>query len=83
MPDSQVDRSATVFEGVRLGQGCVVEAGAVLGKRPRLRPGSSASGGELDELVVGDGVTICAGAIVYAGALIGPGAIIGLSLIHI
>jgi len=77
MPDSQVDRSATVFEGVRLGQGCVVEAGAVLGKRPRLRPGSSASGGELDELVVGDGVTICAGAIVYAGALIGPGAIIG------
>ena len=67
---------AVVLAGVQLGPGCVVESGAVVGKRPRLRPGSSASG-SLSELVVGEGVTICAGAVVYAGARIGPRAIIG------
>ena len=62
--------------GVTLGAGCLIESGAIVGKRPRLRPGSSAAG-ELPGLVVGDGVTICAGAVIYAGAQIGPRAIIG------
>jgi acetyltransferase-like isoleucine patch superfamily enzyme len=62
---------------VELGDGVVVESGAVLGKRPRLRAGSSAPRTELPALVVGAGATICAGAILYAGASIGPGAIIG------
>jgi acetyltransferase-like isoleucine patch superfamily enzyme len=62
---------------VLLGERCVVENCAVLGKRPRLRPGSSAEGGELGPLVVQDDVTICCGAVVYASAGIGAGAIIG------
>jgi acetyltransferase-like isoleucine patch superfamily enzyme len=74
--DVVVQPGAVVLAGARLGAGCLVESGAVVGKTPRLRPGSSAAG-ELPELVVGEGVTICAGAVVYAGATIGAHAIIG------
>jgi acetyltransferase-like isoleucine patch superfamily enzyme len=65
-----------VHAGTIIGADCLVEDGVVLGKRPRLRPGSQAAG-EVDPLVVRDGVTICCGAIVYAGAQIGAHAIIG------
>ena len=74
---SSVGPCAVLFAGTRVGEACVVEAGAVLGKRPRLRSGSRAGLGELADLEVGDGATICAGAVVYAGALIGPGVIVG------
>jgi acetyltransferase-like isoleucine patch superfamily enzyme len=77
-PEASVADSAVVLPGVELGPGCVVEDGAVLGKRPRLRPGSRAAGGEAPgPLVLGAGVTVCCGAVVYAGARIGPGAIVG------
>jgi UDP-2-acetamido-3-amino-2,3-dideoxy-glucuronate N-acetyltransferase len=83
-----------VFGATVIGPGCLVEAGAVLGKRPRLRPGSSAasaasaasatsdagsagSAGSTGELIVGEGVTICAGAVVYAGAQLGARVIVG------
>jgi acetyltransferase-like isoleucine patch superfamily enzyme len=68
---------AVIHAGTEIGERCYIEAGAVLGKRPRLRPGSSAAGGELDPLVLGADVTVCSGAVVYAGATIGDGAIIG------
>jgi acetyltransferase-like isoleucine patch superfamily enzyme len=68
---------AVIHTGVELGDDCVVEEGAVLGKRPRLRPGSSAGGLELGRLVIEPGATICCGAVVYAGARIGERAIIG------
>jgi acetyltransferase-like isoleucine patch superfamily enzyme len=68
---------AVIRPGVRLGRNCVVEDGAVLGKRPRLRPGSSAEGSAPGELVLADGVTVCAGAVVYAGARIGERSIVG------
>jgi acetyltransferase-like isoleucine patch superfamily enzyme len=55
----------------------VVEENAVLGKRPRLRPGSSAAGGALDPLVIEDEVTVCVGAIVYAGSRVAARAILG------
>ncbi|RDJ94105.1 hypothetical protein B4Q13_17140, partial [Lacticaseibacillus rhamnosus] len=48
----------------------------LVGKVPRLRPGSSAQG-TVGTLELADGVTVCAGAIVYAGAQIGSGVIIG------
>ena len=62
--------------GTVLGARCLVEDNAVLGKRPRLREGSSARG-DTGDLVVDDDVTICTGAVVYAGARIGAGSIIG------
>jgi UDP-2-acetamido-3-amino-2,3-dideoxy-glucuronate N-acetyltransferase len=73
---SVVGAGAVVHPGTRLGERCLVEDGAVLGKRPQLRPGSSARG-DTGDLVVSDDVTICTGAVLYAGARIGPGAIIG------
>ncbi len=68
---------AVIHAGTEIGDDCVIEAGAVLGKRPRLRSGSSAAGGDAGGLVVEAGATICCGAVVYAGARIGAGVIIG------
>jgi acetyltransferase-like isoleucine patch superfamily enzyme len=59
-----------------IGDGCVIEDHAVLGKRPRLASHSSARGA-LGELTLGEGVTVCAAAILFAGAEVGAGAIIG------
>ena len=74
---STIGSGAVLYPGTRVGDRCVVEAGAVLGKHPRLRPGSSAAGAVLTPLVLGRGVTVCCGAVVYAGADIADGAIIG------
>lgn len=65
-----------VHDGVRIGDGCVVEDHAVLGKRPRLARGSSAKG-DVGALRIGDRVTVCSGAVVFAGADIGVEAILG------
>jgi acetyltransferase-like isoleucine patch superfamily enzyme len=72
-----VGSGAVIHAGTRVGAECTVEECAVLGKRPSLRPGSSAATGALDPLVVADEVTICCGAVVYAGATIATRAIIG------
>jgi UDP-2-acetamido-3-amino-2,3-dideoxy-glucuronate N-acetyltransferase len=65
-----------VHDGTRIGDGCVIEDHAVLGKRPRLAPGSSAAG-EVSRLELGKDVKVCCGAIVFAGADVGQGAILG------
>ena len=65
-----------VHDGVTIGAGCVIEDHAVLGKRPRLA-GRSGARGDVGDLVVGDGVTVCAGAIVFSGASVAAGAIVG------
>lgn len=62
--------------GTVVGAGCVIEDGAVLGKRPRLARGSSAKG-EVGALTLGERVTVCAGAVVFAGASVAAGAILG------
>lgn len=72
-----VGANSVVHPGVRVGAGSVIEDLVVLGKRPRLRPGSSAAGVTLPDLVLGEGVTVCCGAVVYAGASIAAGVIIG------
>lgn len=75
---SSVGSGTVVHAGVVLGGGATVEDLVVLGKRPRLRPGSSAATGhELGPLMIGDRVTICCGAVLYAGSRIGDRAIIG------
>jgi UDP-3-O-[3-hydroxymyristoyl] glucosamine N-acyltransferase len=73
---TSIGAGTVVHAGTTLGERCLVEDGVVLGKRPRLRPGSSAQGA-VGDLVVADDATICCGAVVYAGAAIGPSAIIG------
>ena len=76
-PGCEIGAAAVLHAGTEVGRGCVIEDGAVLGKRPRLRPGSSAAGGQGGGLTVADGATICAGAVVYASARVGRGVIIG------
>jgi acetyltransferase-like isoleucine patch superfamily enzyme len=73
-----IGAGSVVHRGVELGVACTIENLVVLGKRPRLRPGSSAAGGaELGPLVIGDGVTVCCGAVVYAGSQLAARVIIG------
>jgi acetyltransferase-like isoleucine patch superfamily enzyme len=75
---SSIGSGTVVHADVELGENCTVEDLVVLGKRPRLRPGSSAgSGAQTEPLVIEDGVTICCGAVIYAGSHVGAGAIIG------
>jgi acetyltransferase-like isoleucine patch superfamily enzyme len=74
---TRVGAGAVVQAGTEIGENCFVEEHAVLGKRPRLRPGSSAAGGELAALVLEREVTVCCGAVLYAGAHVGERAIIG------
>jgi UDP-3-O-[3-hydroxymyristoyl] glucosamine N-acyltransferase len=72
-----IGANSVVHPGVRLGPGCLIEDLVVLGKRPRLKKGSSAAAVELNPLELGAEVTVCCGAVVYAGAVIGAHAIIG------
>jgi acetyltransferase-like isoleucine patch superfamily enzyme len=72
-----IGANSVVHAGVRIGAGCLIEDLVVLGKRPRLRRGSSAAAIQLGALELGAEVTVCCGAVVYAGAVIGPGSIIG------
>jgi UDP-3-O-[3-hydroxymyristoyl] glucosamine N-acyltransferase len=74
---TRIGSGAVIHAGTQLGQNCLVEDCAVLGKRPRLREGSSAAGTQVGDLVLGDGVTVCCGAVVYAGAHVGDRVIIG------
>jgi acetyltransferase-like isoleucine patch superfamily enzyme len=71
-----IGAGAVVHPGSRLGERVLVEDGVVVGKRPRLRPGSSTEG-TFGELVIADDATICCGAVVYAGASVGVRAIVG------
>ncbi|MGB2712038.1 MAG: DapH/DapD/GlmU-related protein [Conexibacter sp.] len=73
-PEAEIDPTAVVAPGTVIGAGCVIEAHAVLGKLPRLAGRQAPA---LEPLVLGDGVTVCAGAVVYAGARIGDGVIVG------
>jgi UDP-2-acetamido-3-amino-2,3-dideoxy-glucuronate N-acetyltransferase len=69
--------NVVVHDGVVIGDGVTVQDNVVLGKAPRLRPGSDAAGRPLEALVIEEGAAVCAGAIVFAGAHLGPGAIVG------
>jgi acetyltransferase-like isoleucine patch superfamily enzyme len=65
-----------VHAGTIIGEDCVIEDHAVLGKRPRLAP-HSRSRGEVGDLELAQGVKVGAGAVVFAGASVGAETIIG------
>jgi acetyltransferase-like isoleucine patch superfamily enzyme len=65
-----------VHGGTVIGAGCTIEDGALLGKPPRLAK-SSAAHGDVGQLALAAGVTICSGAVVFAGATLGEQAIVG------
>jgi acetyltransferase-like isoleucine patch superfamily enzyme len=74
---STIGAHVVVFDDTRVGSGCEIQAGAVLGKAPKLSRSSTASRAPLSPCVIDDGVAVCCAAIVMAGAHIGGGAIIG------
>jgi acetyltransferase-like isoleucine patch superfamily enzyme len=74
--DVRFGAHVVVHDEVEIGEGATIEDGVVLGKRPRLAPGSAAAGA-VPPLRIGAGATICCGAVVFAGATIGAGAIVG------
>jgi acetyltransferase-like isoleucine patch superfamily enzyme len=65
-----------VHAGTQIGAGCAIEDHVVLGKRPQLAQGSSASG-EVSELRIERGVTVGTGTVVFAGTRIGEEVIVG------
>lgn len=78
MAEPDIGASVVIAPGTVIGEGCVIEDNVVLGKVPKLARSSAAAGRPAPPaLVIGDRVTICAGAIVFAGARIGDRAIIG------
>jgi acetyltransferase-like isoleucine patch superfamily enzyme len=74
--DVEIGANVVIHEGVHLATGVRIQDGAILGKPLALGPLSTASPAP-QELVIGDGATVCAGAVVVAGATIGPGAVVG------
>jgi UDP-3-O-[3-hydroxymyristoyl] glucosamine N-acyltransferase len=74
---SSVGASSVIHGGTQIAEDCLIEAGAVLGKRPRLRARSTAPREQLPPLRLAPGATVCALAVVYAGSELGPGVIIG------
>ena len=73
-----IGTNVVIHGGTNVDDRCLIEDGVVLGKRPRLRAGSSAKGtGEPAALLLEEGATVCCGAVVYAGARIGAGVIVG------
>ncbi len=74
---SHIGSGAVLYACVVMGEQCVVDDGAILGKRPRLKPGSRAGEHRYQQLVLEAGVTVGSGAILYAGARIGSRTAIG------
>src|SRR3954454_5538941 len=69
--------SALVYPGTIVGEGCEIQAGAIVGKPPKLARSSTAPRAELPPLEVGPGAVICGQAIVFAGSRLGDGVIVG------
>jgi acetyltransferase-like isoleucine patch superfamily enzyme len=69
--------TAVVYPGTILGADCEVQAGAIVGKPPKLSRSSTAARAELPPLEIGAGSVICAQAIVFAGSRLGDGVIVG------
>ena len=78
LPDDLVLGEHVVLHGeVRIGRGCRIEDGAIIGRVPRLSRNSSAPHTGPEPTTLEDGAAVCAGAIVFAGARICAGAIVG------
>jgi acetyltransferase-like isoleucine patch superfamily enzyme len=69
--------NVVVHDGTVIGDGCAIADGAILGKRPSLGPRSTARGGPLEGLVLGDACRIGHHAVLSAGAQLGAGCVVG------
>lgn len=74
--DVTVGSFVHICEGAVLGNGVTIADGAVVGKRPKLSKSSTAKGGDLPGVVVGDGCAIGVNAVVMAGSTFGRDCVI-------
>src|SRR2546425_1520414 len=74
---AEIHSTAVVYPGTVLGEGVKVLEYAVVGKRPRLPPRSTARREPLPPAQIGDGTIVSTGAIVFAGTRIGARVILG------
>jgi UDP-2-acetamido-3-amino-2,3-dideoxy-glucuronate N-acetyltransferase len=74
---SDVAKTAIVYPGTVLGEGCKVLDYAVVGKQPTLSPRSTAKREELPPLELGAGTIVSTGAVVFAGTTLGERVIVG------
>lgn len=72
-----IGQFVVIHPGVSLGDACVVQDGAVVGKEPILGPLSRAAGLPAGTTVLEDGCSIGCGAVLVRGCHIGAGAVIG------
>ena len=73
----EIGGNVVIHAGTRIGEGCVIQDAAIVGKPLKLSPRSTASAEPPPPATIADGAAICAGAVVLAGAEIGPGAVVG------
>lgn len=82
-PDAQIGEGCvlgnhvTICEGAKLGAGTVVADFAIVGKRPKLSPRSTAKGGVLPGVVLGASCSIGSHTVLMAGSTFGEGVIVG------
>jgi acetyltransferase-like isoleucine patch superfamily enzyme len=74
---SVIGDHVTICADAKLGDGCVISDFAILGKRPKLSPLSTAKAGELKGLVMGDGCAVGSHTVLMAGSTFGAGCIVG------
>ncbi len=75
--DCVIGNHVTICEGAEIGAGTVISDFAIVGKRPKLSPRSTAKGGPLPGVVVGEGCAIGSHTVVMAGTTLGNGVIVG------
>jgi acetyltransferase-like isoleucine patch superfamily enzyme len=73
----EVSKTAVVYPGTVIGEGCQILDGAVVGKQPSLSPRSTAKREPLGPTELGAGTIVSTGAIVFAGTRIGERVIVG------
>jgi acetyltransferase-like isoleucine patch superfamily enzyme len=76
-PGSVIGDHVTICADAKLGDGCVISDFAMIGKRPKLSPTSTAKAGELKGLVLGDGCSVGSHTVLMAGSVFGTGCIVG------
>ncbi len=66
-----------IHQGAHLGEEVTVADLAVVGKRPKLAPTSTAKGGELSGVVLDDGCSVGSHTVLMAGTTLGEGCVVG------
>jgi len=74
---TEIAKTAIVFPGTVIGEGCKILDYAVVGKQPTLSPRSTAKREELPPLELGAGTIVSTGAVVFAGTTVGERVIVG------